>query len=208
MATHASRAVLAAVFASCCAGCSYVHDRTNDLLDPFRVDVGFGPGLFVDVRATDFLEVGAGIHIVETAGMHGRFVGTGTMAGIGLPFATFVQMRQRMAPLLGDASSFDRMRDVVPGQVLVVVPMMHSPRISAWSLAERDVRIADLGVTATVGLVSVSLGFSPGEVLDLLLGFVGIDLAGDDVADKPRRDASEMTELPVYDVQSLPATPR
>ena len=154
------------------------------------------------------LEVGAGIHIVETAGMHGRFVGTGTMAGIGLPFATFVQMRQRMAPLLGDASSFDRMRDVVPGQVLVVVPMMHSPRISAWSLAERDVRIADLGVTATVGLVSVSLGFSPGEVLDLLLGFVGIDLAGDDVADKPRRDASEMTELPVYDVQSLPATPR
>ena len=64
---------------------------------------------------------------------------------------------------------------------------MHTGRtgISACSLAERDVRVADVGASLTVGVVGVSVGFSPGEVLDLLLGVVGIDLAGDDDASRP-----------------------
>jgi hypothetical protein len=52
-------------------------------------------------------------------------------------------------------------------------------------LADRNVRVADVGASLTLGVVSVSLGFSAGEVLDLLLGVVGIDLAGDDDASRP-----------------------
>lgn len=180
--------VLAVALAACFNGCSYLHDRLNDLLDPFRVDVGFGPGLYADVRATDFMAVGAGGQTLETAGIHGRFIGTGKRGQVGLPGLAMVgEIRgTEMAPLLGDTSEFDEQRDVVPGQVLIVFPAMHAGRTgtSDWWRAHRGVHVADVGASVTV-FVGVSLGFSPGEVLDLLLGFVGVDLAGDDVADRP-----------------------
>ena len=178
----------AAAVAACFAGCSYLHDRVNDLLDPFRVDVGFGPGLYADARVTDFLAVGAGGQTLDTAGIHGRFVGTARLGQVGLPgLVMFGEPRNvEMTPLLGDTSEFDWQRDIVPGQVLLLFPAMHTGRtaVSDWSLAKRDVHVADLGASLTV-FVGVSIAFSPGEVLDLLLGLVGIDLAGDDVAGKP-----------------------
>lgn len=180
--------VLAAALAACLTGCSYLHDRVNDLLDPFRVDVGFGPGLYADARATDFLAVGAGGQTLDTAGIHGRFVGTARLGQVGLPGLVMCgEVRDaEMTSLLGDKSEFDEQRDVVPCQVLVLFPAMHAGRtgISDWWRADRDLHVADLGASLTV-FVGVSIGFSPGEVLDLLLGFVGVDLARDDVAGKP-----------------------
>lgn len=181
-----ARTTVALLFVSCSGACGYLRDRAHDLLDPFRVDVGYGLGLYADVRATDWLAAGAGLHRMHTAGLHGRFVGSSTIGQAGLPLMMAGEAKSAMAPLLGGTSRFDWRRDVVPGQILVF-PMMHTGRtgMSAWSLAERDVRVADVGASLTVGVVGVSVGFSPGEVLDLLLGVVGIDLAGDDDASRP-----------------------
>jgi hypothetical protein len=127
------------------------------------------------------------LHHVKNAGLHGRFVGTSTLGQVGFPLTMLGEPTFTMTPLLGGASRFDWERDIVPGQFFLVIPVMHAGRtgISAWSLANRDVRVADVGASLTLGVVGVSVGFSPGEVLDLLLGVVGIDLAGDDDASRP-----------------------
>jgi len=179
---------LAAALAA--TSCSWCHDRTNDLLDPFRIDVAFGPGLYVDARATDFLALGAGAHYVDTAGLHGRFVGTGELFGVGLPFFLLGHTEQDMAPLLADASEYDPLRDILTTQLLVT-PAVSFARCGPdpVSVAERGVRVADLGATATLGIVGIGVGFSPGELLDLVLGFVGLDIAGDDVAGTRAADA-------------------
>lgn len=181
-----ARSSVAILFVLCSGACGYLRDRAHDLLDPFRVDVGYGLGIYADVRATDWLAAGAGLHQVHTAGVHGRFVGTSQTRQLGIPLSMLGETESEMTPLLGGTSRFDWRRDVVPGQILVF-PVMHLGRtgILACSLAERDVRVADLGASLTLGVVGVSLGFSPGEVLDLLLGIVGIDLAGDDDASRP-----------------------
>lgn len=183
----AARRSVAILFLLCSGACGYLRDRAHDLLDPFRVDVGYGLGLYADVRATDWLAAGAGLHRVHHAGLHGRFVGTSTLGQVGFPLTMLGEPTFTMTPLLGGGSQFDWERDIVPGQLFLVVPAMHAGRtgISAWSLAKRDVRVADVGASLTLGVVGVSLGFSPGEVLDLLLGVVGIDLAGDDDASRP-----------------------
>src|SRR5262245_52872046 len=201
--TARGRAV-AAVCLSCVASCAYLHDRANDLLDPFRFDVGFLPGgVFLEARATDFLEVGAGVHSLYTVGVHGRFVGSGQLGQGGLPgLCTVGEANMKMEPLLGDASQFHEKRDLVPGQLLLMIPGMHSGRTgySEWSLGERGVHVADVGVTATVLLPGISIGFSPGELLDLFLGLFGIDIAGDDVARIPRPEKPEV--LPSYTLGS------
>ena len=66
------RLLTLAAAATCC-GCSYLQNRTNDLLDVFRFDVGHGPGLYADARVTDFFASGLGLRSQRTAGMHGRF---------------------------------------------------------------------------------------------------------------------------------------
>jgi hypothetical protein len=40
---------------------------------------------------------------------------------------------------------------------------------------------ADVGADVALGYVGLGLGVSPGEFVDLLLGFVGIDIGGDDM---------------------------
>jgi hypothetical protein len=42
--------------------------------------------------------------------------------------------------------------------------------------------VADLQIGSTHGIVSARIAFNPLETLDLLLGFVGMDLVGDDAS--------------------------
>ena len=97
-----------------------------------------------------------------------------------------------MKPLLpGDTSGFRYGQDV-PGTQILFIPG-DAPRCNGYSFAERGLRMADVGADVALGYVGLGLGVSPGEFVDLLLGFVGIDIAGDDVAD---REPAEKPEAP------------
>lgn len=175
---------IAALAALPVAACGYLKDRTNDLLDPFRVDVGIEFGLYADARATDFAAVGLGAKGTSAGnmvGLHGRHaVRYGTAAVALGPWIVGDRIDVEPAPLLGGASTWDRTYDIVPGQ-MVVLPQLGGEHAPDWSLERRGWRVADVGANATVGLLGIGIGFSPGEFVDLLLGLVGIDPAGDDV---------------------------
>jgi hypothetical protein len=166
--------------AAAAGGCSYVKNRTNDLLDVFRFDVGWGPGLYAEARVTDFAALFLGYRDLQLAGMHGRFVGSATAMDLGLGPVVWGGSTQNTVPLLpGDTSQFD-VDYAVPRRPMVG-EMLVLPVYIGTSLSPRGLRSTDLGADVTLGYVSVGVGFSPGEFIDLLLGFFGIDLGGDDV---------------------------
>lgn len=170
-----------AVVASALLGsCSYVKNRANDLLDPFRLDVGFTPGLYAEARATDFAALGLGVRGGTIVGLHGRFAVQHDTVNLGVgPVMLGDVIQPEASALLGGESSYDRHHDAVPCQMFFI-PLLGSEHAPDWSLARRSVHVADVGASVAVGLVGAGVGFSPGEFVDLLLGFVEIDLAGDD----------------------------
>jgi len=54
----------------------YPLNRVNDVLDIFRLNIGFGYGFGINVRATELLEVGVGQYESIRFGMKGRVLGT------------------------------------------------------------------------------------------------------------------------------------
>lgn len=116
------RRSLAVVTASALAGCSYLSNRANDALDVFTFDGSLGPGLYSEVRATDFAAVGLGYHDVEFAGMHGRFTGSGSTEGAALGpviFGTCSFDHEFSAVLSETPSEFDDYLEPPSVQLLV-----------------------------------------------------------------------------------------
>ena len=182
--------VLAAGFSF--GGCTYLENRANDLLDPFRFDVAFTPGLHVDARATDFAALGVGAKGGVVVGLHGRFAVQYRTANVGVPPLMLGEVfRLEASPLLGE-SQYDDDHDMVPSQFFVL-PRMGVERPRPWSLERRGLHVADIGVNVAA-VVGAGVGFSPGEFADLLLGFVGIDIACDDVAGRPEPSVAERPE--------------
>lgn len=160
--------------------CGYLKNRANDALDVFRIDVGTGPGLLLEARATDFAAVGVGFHKQTRVGVHGRFTGELKTVTVGAgPFVLGAVEHGDYEPLL-PGSEFDAAHDLIPVQ-LFVVPSTGFQTLAPYRVGRRGLHFADLGAGLTVGYVGIGVGCSPGELVDLLLGVVGIDLAGDDV---------------------------
>lgn len=161
-------------------GCGYLKNRANDLLDPFRFDIGFTPGLHVEARATDFAALGLGVKGGTVVGLHGRFAVRHGTANLGLgPVMLGELLWPESSALLGGDSSYVRDHEFLPSQMFFI-PLLGTEHAPDWSLERRGLHVADIGVSAAA-VVGAGVGFSPGEFLDLLLGFVGIDIAGDDV---------------------------
>lgn len=148
--------------------------------------MGFAPGLHVEARATDFAALGVDVKGGDVVGRHGRFAVRYRTANVAVgPLILGEVFRLEASPLVGE-STYDDDHDMVPAQVVVVL-RMGVEHARPWSLERRGLHVADLGANAAVVVVG-GVGFSPGELVDLLLGFVGIDIAGDDVAGARRAD--------------------
>lgn len=205
---HSWRYLAIGAFAAL-GSCSYLKNRANDLLDSFRFELGVGPGLYAEARATDFAAVGLGFCAQQNAAMRGRFAGTDaevTSMGLG-PFILGSSATWSFKPLLaGDPSTPESCDGIVPAQFLLFPMMGFGSCADDYSLAERGLRVADLGASVTLGYVGAGIGFSPGEFVDLLLGFVGIDIAGDDVFG--RATAAEAPPTSGTPAPASPGSPR
>lgn len=146
-------------------GCAWLADRGADAADLLVLEGGLGFGLSVDARASELLHLGVGYADMRKAGLRGR---------------TAVWMRDREAGL--PASILPWIGAVRDGQPWRLGHLhLNASELwwggSAW-------RLADLELGLFAGFVGLRLGLSPGELLDLLAGLVGLDPAGDD--DGPR----------------------
>jgi len=200
------RVVVAAVLAALAlleTGCaSYWKNRGYDLIDPFGF--AWGVGLGASARATHFLQAGAGgFFQLETRpmGFCGRrgITRSGGDGEIGIaPF-----YYQRVHGSRGGSSK----RGIVLGKTYLYIDRINSKDEEFWTYfpgrkqfqENYDRRLFDFGVTAIL-LLGFEVNFNPFEFLDLLLGFVGLDIAGDDLWDQ----IDEPAELTVLDREDIP----
>lgn len=170
------------VAAAASGGCSYFANRANDLLDPFQFAVGVGPGMYADVRATDFAATGLGYRDMTAVGTLGRYLITDAdmfSFAAGFVVSEVQTIHGAHAVLPGDPSQPDPLLWSAM-QLLIVLPMGAGP-CDLYSLSERGLHMADIRAGVGLGYLGLDVGFSPGQFVDLLLGVVGIDIAGDDV---------------------------
>ena len=79
--------LIALVFCTSCAGFgTYMKDRGLDFVDCFKADVGYGYGLSADIKATSFINAGAGFSLMHKYGFKGRYSGYWGDIQAGFPF--------------------------------------------------------------------------------------------------------------------------
>lgn len=168
-------------------GCSYVKDRTNDLLDVFWLDLDVGALASAQVRCTDFLATGVGVAVqtYPLFSLHGRYCGQVERGAGGVvvmgPFNLYARDGE-MVPCLAGSGDYPTSMQPPPMNFWFVYPTEplgdrrgphYDPRTRGW-------HVADCAVGACA-LLGVRLGCSPGQFVDFVCGIFGWDPAGDDV---------------------------
>jgi len=173
-----ARIMLVALVIPLLGGCAYWRDRGRDALDV--VTLGFGPGLGAKARVGP-VQVGA-LAMMQIVGVRDGSAGLYRTGGVDGP-----QAWEGQKVILGFEESAPPGNGPARGKVFdlgnFVVPMPPpGERIPAsyWTQIE---------VTGAA-VLGFKVGFNPGELLDLLLGWFGVDIYRDDVGD--RRDEDEL----------------
>ena len=190
------------------AGCSsvgsYFMARLADAADPFALEVSIGPGADVHANVTRWLGTAVGMSFQAAGvGFHGRYLGR--------------IMRCTSGALLFGASQGE-----VLSPSVAEGPAGLSPRGGGWCLLMappgdhledlafgtlRPGRFGqwDLDVGASL-IVGVHAGVNPVEMVDFVLGFVGIDIADDDDPEAWRA-GTPSTDRAALDTKAIIWTP-
>ncbi|MCB9881839.1 MAG: hypothetical protein H6834_08625 [Planctomycetes bacterium] len=207
--THLTHRSLALCLIACITpSCAYLGDRGRDLVDPFRLVVGGTTGGGVRVNAVGLVHTGLSIGIKPVVSSAGLKYGRGyfilpqsnwlrfdadqstilwntTLLRADFTKGEFDFARRSFALLPAVFSWSDA---IDPQEAAWPVPdegtsMEPSHWVwSTWALENArfaSVHAFDLEVELGV-LLYLDLGLSPGEIVDLLLGILTIDIAGDD----------------------------
>jgi hypothetical protein len=188
-----------------CTGCAtpfgnYMKNRGNDLLDPFKIRAGIGLGLHADVEATELLHAGiGGSGIPIGAGMNGRYMHIGEQLELNcnLPVTLFIK---KEADMIGtdpynpwcfthyhiecDWRGKNEVTYCCLSPLLYGVDKYGNAALD-YTKQKDDIkkpvyRWLDAEAGATLGFINGRIGFSPGELLDFVLGIFTIDIAKDD----------------------------
>jgi len=178
---------------------NYFLNRLSDFGDCFTAEAGVGYGLDFHILATNLISTGVGAsYIAKSAGVSHGVPYSAISYHLGLPVLPFLQLLStegrrewwvtdtvhRGLPL----PTRRVIRTPPPGylakSILFVNLMSISPPQSASPVMHGypnpDMAIFDFEVSFTLGVLYLRLGFSIGEFTDFLLGWFGVDIAGDD----------------------------
>ena len=198
--------LLASAATLLCAGCglpAYVRNRGADLADCAKLEVGYGGAADCEARLTDWLSTGLGVAASKRWGFDGRrsvgFPGSadaGRTYHYGFPV---MPVRAWLGIYEDEMESDGALRflytDVRVRDSALFAPS-HRPRRVARSIVAYDLSgslpprrggaprggrydACDLELGATL-LASARAGFSVGQFLDFLAGWLDLDPAGDD----------------------------
>lgn len=141
-------------------GC-YPVNRVGDLLDMFSLQLGFGFGLHVNGHATRAAQVGFGGTAVSRFGFDGRQGGLCNESKAEFSLLPFSWESFRRSNAFGGFGDYSIPEDSA------TLYRLH-----------RD--YAGVGAEATAAIVNVGAEAHPIEVLDFVVGLVGLDLCSDD----------------------------
>jgi len=187
------------------SSCRYVRNRVRDLGDPFRISVGAGSVVGVRAKAVGLVDTGLMMGVKPNAAALGWRYGTPlffnekdprvasnqaeifrttSMVGMDYVEGSYRSAQKSVAVL----PALFTWTDATPRKYDWLVPEtgdQFRDRSWLWSREtarrNRYAQIHAFDVEGEVGLVVyLDVGFSPGEFLDFLLGFFGIDIAHDD----------------------------
>jgi hypothetical protein len=172
-----SLALVAVVLLSGCAGFgTYMKDRGNDFLDCFGARFSGGLGLLFNVRATQELQLGVGLMYVSEYGFIGRkpYDWRGNLMGeIGLPLLFYMRSYVwggLIEPKGGDTKG-----------IMYTIPQDEKGPCSIAEFdRDWDRQFFDIGFTVHALVLGVNFEFRTKEFADFLLGWFGVDFAGDD----------------------------
>jgi len=170
------------------SGCTYAKDRANDFVDCFKGDVGYGFGLDAQVMVTELISGGVGASEIKKIGFKGRYIGTWWDLHMGVPIMPFFSFL-----IFGPATDFVSIGSGKGGTVnddkgipnteivsfLFINPAFftyYDPPIINTPLINKF----DIEVGGTTVVVGARVGFSPGQFLDFIIGWTGIDIGKDD----------------------------
>lgn len=185
------------------SGCAsvgrYFADRGNDFLDIFGLNVSYGAGVLVNVRATQFAQVGLVAFSGARFGFNGRRCLSWYEESIEIGISPFYYGRE-----VSTASMSSNMPEI--HQVMRVYTLL-GPIFALFETEESDVtpqsekgsfaiifredgdksfdeaydrRLFDIGFSVHCLLVGIEVFVNPAEAIDFVLGLFTIDLSGDD----------------------------
>ena len=177
--------------------CSYIEARAADFLDVFMIEASYGPGVHAGIQLTDFVGTGVGYSSQTGVGLYGRYAGVAEREAAGLPtiYLSRLKSTSSLQPVI--ESSIPPPSDTVlsPGFQgnILMAPWYWwwKPAAAPHDWFYRGIRSFDVSVGFSAG-VGAHVGFSPGELLDFLLGWTTLDIAGDDVSDQEEGDSRQI----------------
>jgi hypothetical protein len=151
-------------------GCAHAQDHWRDFTECWRADADFGLGLNAGIRVGDLVHVGQGL----------RFGSTSTWL-YGAPCASykqeitflFVHAEGRTSKTWREGSPNPQVPDC---RGCCFFPLLVNLGGKEEKRSRGALHHADLEVTLFGGCAGLTLGFSPGEFVDFLLGFLGVEL--------------------------------
>ena len=139
----------------------YPVNRGSDFLDMLSLQFGFGFGLHANAHATRAAQVGFGWAAVSRFGLDGRQCGLCNESKAEFSLMPFTMETFRRSNAFGGFTDYRIPEDCA------TLYRLH-----------RD--YTGVGAEATVGIINAGGEVHPGEVLDFVVGFLGLDLSSDD----------------------------
>jgi hypothetical protein len=178
------RVAVCSVAVAVLCGCA---SRMADLRDCGRLSVGVGLGLSADVKVGDLTHPSLGLMTVtHRVGLENReIVGYWKEGECAFPL---IEVPNKLGEDCGFFTSYGRDlfaegHDGARDQCHVVGFWLPFERYKVGSCELKQSAFnstTDLQAGLTLGVVSARVGVNPLEIVDFLLGFVGLDIAGDD----------------------------
>ncbi len=169
----------------CCAGfpsgCAYLENRKQDLYDVVWVDGSFGFGIQADFQVTELVHSGFGVHFCDKNGFYRGQGHRWCENGYGLFFNRHIQSwLKHPGPLIRSGYLVN-----VPG-ILDMCSGEHyfserTEKRVGWNPERPFLNALDVDFGLYLVCVNCRVGLSPGEFVDFLAGWFGIDVGVDDV---------------------------
>ena len=154
-------------------GCQYAEARGRDFMDIFRVEGHLGPGMQVDIKATELLHFGFGSSQGVRTGFNYGVLETHQILEHHLPASAVVTAVDERSQGLHTTSWG---LESTQHKCFVVMPGM----LNDSTMAVDALHFFDFEIGVYALFPGARIGFSPGELLDFILGIWTFDLAHDD----------------------------